>query len=373
MKNNVETVYSIPSLSRGIPKWIFLQLLQGCNLHCKMCYEWGQSGVYREKEKLSQLDIDIVKKIIIDCSPGKPHYELFGGEPLIYPHFKEVMETIRDYGSTVDMPTNGTLLEDYAEMLVALGMRNIYVSLDGPEDINDCQRGIGVYQKAVRGMKKLFDTRVRRGSTFPKIGIGTTVTSLNYRHIERFFMECIDVSMINHVSIELQSFISQENYNKYKAVLRDQFGIQDARNAKGMLREVSDFSDIDISKLSRQLKNTKEYLEGKNIYVNTYPKDMSKENIKAYFSPDWDHLSNRKKGCIFTWIVAEVNAEGNVTTCHPFYDLTLGNVYNQSLIDIWNGSEYKKLRQYVKKQMLPICPACCFYYNEKPVGVMTVV
>jgi radical SAM protein with 4Fe4S-binding SPASM domain len=136
-----------------------------------------------------------------------------------------------------------------------------------------------------------------------------------------------------------------------------------------MLSEGSEFSDIDIGELERQLKKVKKYLEDRNVYVNTYPKDLSKENIRAYFSSDWDNLSDQKKGCIFTWIVSEVNAEGNVSTCHPFYDLTLGNVYNQSIVDIWNGSEYKKLRQYVKRRMLPICPACCFYYNEKPVGL----
>jgi MoaA/NifB/PqqE/SkfB family radical SAM enzyme len=158
------------------------------------------------------LDIEIVKKIIIECSPGKPHYELFGGEPLLYPYFEEVMKTIRHYGSTVDIPTNGTLLEENAEMLVTLGLRNVFVSLDGPESINDSQRGRGVYQKAVRGMKKLFEVRAKKGTDLPKIGIGTIVTPFNYTYLERFFTECIDLSIINHVSIELQSFISQQNY-----------------------------------------------------------------------------------------------------------------------------------------------------------------
>ena len=35
------------------PRWIVFQLLEKCNLRCKMCYEWGESGSYLDKNDLN--------------------------------------------------------------------------------------------------------------------------------------------------------------------------------------------------------------------------------------------------------------------------------------------------------------------------------
>jgi hypothetical protein len=56
-----------------------------------------------------------IKKVIADCSPAIPYYELYGGEPLLYPQIAEVLETIGYNGrtdpkigvSTVVTPHNG--------------------------------------------------------------------------------------------------------------------------------------------------------------------------------------------------------------------------------------------------------------------------
>lgn len=33
------------------PRWIVMQLLEECNLRCKMCYEWGLEGPYKSKKR----------------------------------------------------------------------------------------------------------------------------------------------------------------------------------------------------------------------------------------------------------------------------------------------------------------------------------
>ncbi len=73
-----------------------------------------------------------------------------------------------------------------------------------------------------------------------------------------------------------------------------------------------------------------------------------------------------KNRCSFPWISTEVSARGDVTSCHAFYDLTLGNVNQQSLGEIWRGRAYERYRGYLRRHLLPICQACCLFYNEKP-------
>lgn len=80
---------SIARDTTSYPRWIVLQLLEECNLRCKMCYEWGLEGSYKSKKTLVQLDPELIKKIIVQCSPGKPYYDFFGGEPLMYPWLRD--------------------------------------------------------------------------------------------------------------------------------------------------------------------------------------------------------------------------------------------------------------------------------------------
>jgi MoaA/NifB/PqqE/SkfB family radical SAM enzyme len=71
-----------------------------------MCYEWGERGSYHDKEKLAYLDYSVVQQVIKDCLPGKPYFEFFGGETLLYPQIGEIMKLIREEGCQLGIPTN---------------------------------------------------------------------------------------------------------------------------------------------------------------------------------------------------------------------------------------------------------------------------
>jgi len=124
--------------------------LEACNLRCAMCYEWGQEGAYHQKKATHQLDLSVIRQVIEDCSPARPTYDFFGGEPLLYKGIEEVISLIKHHGSELIIPTNGTLLEKMAEMLVETGPDKIWVSLDGPEEITDGAEGTGRLQERYR-------------------------------------------------------------------------------------------------------------------------------------------------------------------------------------------------------------------------------
>ncbi|MGG1618894.1 radical SAM/SPASM domain-containing protein [Paenibacillus sp. NRS-1782] len=353
-------------MNTSLPKWVFLQLLESCNLRCRMCYEWGENGPYREKKILKELDIEVVKDIIQTCQPAQPYYELYGGEPLLYPHIEEVLKAITEAGSKVHMPTNGTLLEKYAELLVAYPPERIWISLDGPREVNDAQRGKGVFSKALKGIDKLYKLRAQTGSSYPQIGISTVVTPSNYKHLETFFFEALDISKLDCISLELQAYITQQNHDHYAGVLRKEFGVQEAPLSKGFVCDPAIFADIDAAKIAKQVRRIADYCNEHGMYLNTYPKELSEDNIQKYFSADWFSMSKIKKRCPFPWVSTEINARGDVTSCHAFYDLTLGNVNESSISEIWNGEKYKQYRRYLRKQLFPICQSCCLFYNEKP-------
>src|SRR5689334_9898794 len=99
------------------PAWITIQLLEQCNLRCRMCYEWGDTGSYHSRNKLASLDLSVVLRTIEECLSTRPSFEFFGGEPLLYPGIWDVVRRIRKAGCNLAFSTNGTLLEDHAEQL----------------------------------------------------------------------------------------------------------------------------------------------------------------------------------------------------------------------------------------------------------------
>ncbi|QJC51171.1 radical SAM protein [Paenibacillus albicereus] len=364
MSVNADSLARSAALSMSRPRWVWLQLLEACNLRCKMCYEWGDNGAYKERPVLKTLDIGVVRQIIEDCSPARPYYDLFGGEPLMYPHIDEVLHLIRHYGSQVAFPTNGTLLEKHAELIIETQPHRVWVSMDGPEAVNDAQRGRGVFKRAVKGLQKLHALREERGLEYPKIGIIFIITPLTYRHVEELFFDSIDISMLDSISLEFQSFITPDDHRDYRNILKEQFGVQtDAPASRGFVRSLSEFEGMDAKLIAAQASRIEEHCKEKGVYFNAYPQRMTEETVQLYFSGESARLSHAKKRCEFPWLSTEINARGDVTSCHALYDLSLGNVYEERLLDIWNGPRYKQYRNYLKKNAFPICQACCLNFK----------
>ena len=345
------------------PRCVVLQLVEECNLRCAMCYEWGETGAYHEKRNLAVLDLEVARRVIEACLPTRPYFELFGGEPLLYPGLWEVIRLIREGGCELAFPTNGTLLDRHAEQLVAQPPSRIWISLDGPEAINDLQRGRGVYKRAMRGLDALVRARRQRGPRLPEIGISCVVTPANQAHIAELFLGALDLSEIDLVSIELQSYATEAQYREYARLLRDEFGVPSAPYARAYIRDPALFAVIDRENLARQIEAVRTACAGRGIRFYSQPRTATVDNLDHYLRGEWSAMVDRKQRCAIPWTYAEISARGDVTTCHTFYDAPVGNVHEQPLLDIWNGPRLAQLRAHLRTGLLPICTACCRYYQ----------
>jgi len=135
-----------------MPTFIQLRVTNLCNLRCKMCGQWGDTGIYRadgfsdsatdgEKERnrireligvRSQLSLSDYVRLLDEIEPFHPIVSLFGGEPLLYPEILPLVKEIKRRGLTCTVITNGGRLERYARDLVEAGIDSIAVSIDGP-------------------------------------------------------------------------------------------------------------------------------------------------------------------------------------------------------------------------------------------------
>ncbi len=352
----------IPSLPRNVT----LHLTENCNLRCKICYYWGETGAYSKSQtnqKPKTLNFEIVKNLIRELAIVKPTYSLFGGEPLLYPYFEELIDEIKKNNSFVDTPTNGTLLSDHAELLVKKEFDLVRVSLDGPRDINDKMRGVGSYEKAIQGINDLFEVKEKEKANKPLIDIIYTVTPDNFLTIEEFFLQDLDSSKLDRITIQMQNFITKQMGEDYAEFLSSEFGILSDTYWKGLVRLPSEFNEIDRIELSRQVNRVRTYYSSQNKYAVLLPPTFSSQNLEAYLTSNWDQMTDVYEKCIIPWVSTEIVANGDVAPCHIFYDLVLGNLHENSIVDIWNGDKYKRFRDYMEsKKFMPICPGCCILY-----------
>ncbi|MSS70945.1 MAG: radical SAM protein [Candidatus Latescibacteria bacterium] len=128
------------------PETISLFLTYKCNLTCSMCGQWGDAGAFKElgdevlRERLSKEEICA---FIDDVAFFRPNITLFGGEPMLYKGWTDIVAHIKRRKMRCNMVTNGTLMEVYAGAIVEAGLDEIILSIDGREEVHDHTRGAG--------------------------------------------------------------------------------------------------------------------------------------------------------------------------------------------------------------------------------------
>jgi radical SAM protein with 4Fe4S-binding SPASM domain len=211
-------------------------------------------------------------------------------------------------------------------------------------------------------MEKLDGLKRAKGNHFPKLGITYVVTPANYRYIEELFMRCLDASMLAYVSIELQSYATAEQSDEYARELRAEFGVTSTPCAAAYVRDPAVFAGIDFDCLTSQMINVRNFCIQHDIVFYSQPKTLEVDNVRNFFTANWKEMTDRKSRCGVPWISAEISSRGDVTTCHTFYDLSVGNVYEKPLLEIWRGAQLRRLQSHLRGKLFSICTACCRYY-----------
>lgn len=144
-----------PSIERTVLETLQVNLGYKCNQQCLHCHV--NAGPNR-KEVMSSETIDSILMAIKKLKIKK--LDLTGGAPELNPHFKRLVEQARSMSVHVIDRCNLTILTEPGQEELAnfLAQNNVEVIASLPcytEDNVDSQRGKGVYQKSIQGLKIL--------------------------------------------------------------------------------------------------------------------------------------------------------------------------------------------------------------------------
>ncbi len=136
---------------------IYFYLTEGCNLRCRHC--WIEPKYQSEKRSYPSLPLELFRSILEQAKPlGLSSVKLTGGEPLLHPQIREILEVIRCEDVRLMAETNGVLCStELAEKMAACKDPSVSVSLDGANaETHEWMRGVkGCFEAALEGTSNL--------------------------------------------------------------------------------------------------------------------------------------------------------------------------------------------------------------------------
>jgi MoaA/NifB/PqqE/SkfB family radical SAM enzyme len=367
-----------------MPTFVQLRVTNLCNLRCKMCGQWGDTGIYRasaeasvsdgEREKSRirdliglrrQMGLSDYVRLLDEIAPFRPIISLFGGEPLLYPDVLPLIREVKRRGLTCSLITNGWRLEEMAREIVEAGLDSIMVSIDGPPELHDRTRGqAGSFARAAAGVRAVARARRELGSAAPMLLAILPITELNLEDVAPA-LDALRELPLDTVNVGLRWFVSPETGAKYEQVMSETFGVSGS-SWKGFEFDGADFA---VTK-GRQLTQLVTLLKGirRRRFLDSalgrpwisFVPDVSAEDVPGYFAD-----SGRTFGhglCPVAWYFAQVEPDGQVCFCGDFPDYFIGNVRETPFREIWSGERAGRFREKLAKEPLPICSRCCGSY-----------
>ena len=276
-------------LETDFPLFLHLELSQICNLRCPSC-PIGQPEAYTKYVSSEKMDPNLYRKIILEgeryhCPSMEPQGT---NEPFLDQNLEDYIRFAADHGFIdIMLNTNGTLLtEERARKVLKSGITRLRFSLDAATKETFEKVRLGAkYETTMKNIERFLEIKKQEKYDLPVVGVNFCKTKFNEHEEEAFVEKWID---------KVDFFVIQ------------------------------DFQPPDLD------TNYSEYLSSESAF---------RKNIKE-----------SGYNCQQPWQRVLVRSNGEVCPCCAFFstELSLGNMKDHNLHELWNSKEMHELRSMHK-------------------------
>ena len=335
------------------PQWLVLGVNNLCNLHCKMCDVGTQNKETIFATNLTgttpkHMPIALFEKIVLQSAKYFPDTKLGYAftEPLIYKHLEDSLALTRKHKLYTTITTNALNLAQKAEVICENRVAELYISLDGPEEIHNHIRGHSrAFAKAMAGLEKLFSFPVR-----PEVSVYCVISRWNIGRLTALadFFRQYPITRLGfmHTNFTPKSVAFEHNLKYGPRYFASHSNI-----------ELTQIEAMDLKLLWQELKQLK---------ANNYPFDVcvspeleDEPALTRFYHAPHEFIGRQCKD-VFTNMM--IKSDGSAIPAHGrCFNLNLGNLYQDNLKALWNGQVYARLRQDLHRAggLFPACSRCC--------------
>src|SRR5438876_3706830 len=158
----VKGILSVEKFKRRIkrgdyfPPFLYLSIINSCNLRCQGCWV--------DVEEKDAIDLEALNRTITEAKRhGNAFFGILGGEPFMHPQLLELLAAHPD--CYFQIFTNGQLItEKVARRLREIGNSTPLISIEGREIVSDERRGKkDVFARTLRGLENSINAGLLTG------------------------------------------------------------------------------------------------------------------------------------------------------------------------------------------------------------------
>lgn len=299
-----------------LPRHLTIEITSFCNLHCRMCPKTNHAVNTPENSVMSREVFDRLKPLF----PHIESLELNGlwGEAFLHPDlYLYMLGEIKAAGVDVYTISNGTLLkDDLARRLVELGLNRLVISLDAatPETYAKI-RPPGAFADVVAGLLSVKKWKEALQRDLPRVELAFVGMKANIAE----FPDMVRLAgQVGADKVFLQAM------GEYASVEGESIAVHDKALGRRLFEAGAQIG------------------ADSGIAVELLPADQ--------FEPDRGHANipgdttGLRKDCGDLWNKAVITTTGDVMACCAA-PVRLGNLRENSFVEIWRGKAYSELRR----------------------------
>lgn len=303
----------------ALPLALDVEPVNYCNFRCPHC-----QVTHWEKAR-KRLTLTEFRKILAQF-PRLSDIKLQGmGEPLLNREFLPMLREGVAQGINMQFTTNGSVLTDaICATLAEMPEARITFSIDGAtaESFRSIRVG-GNLDTVSKNIRRLAQTRASADG--PHLAVWTVVTQENVLELPEIVRLAASLGIDE---ITLQPLLTDWGKADIEAI-----------NQSKRL-------ELDSPMLQRQFSLAKQVAAELGLPLTVYRTEK---------------LSRQNK-CSWPWQSAYIDSKGDVVPCCIIADadtVTMGNVFETSFEEVWNGAAYQELRRRIRDHDLPAyCRSC---------------
>lgn len=310
-------------------------ITDNCDQRCSHCYIFAEDN----RKPLVSMNYDQMVEVLdkIEAFTGKldmrPNFAITGGDPILSPDFWRLAELLKSRGYKYALMGNPFhLTPEVLKRLKDNGCIAYQMSIDGMEETHDKIRRPGSFKKTIETIPMI----VRSGI---QSIIMMTVSDINYRElgdimdtVEKAGCDVFSFARYVPTAEDKDVGIPPEEYRKVLEVF--------ARKRRDAILRGS-FTRFTIKD---HLLTLYYYEEGK-----FHPPDY--KHCEGDHMPAGCHCANG------TWAIC---SDGTMMACRRMESSTLGNIFTDDLMDMWNEakSRYRRYDEYEICKDCKLSPWC---------------